>query len=193
MRRAFAAFRLISLAALVIASVIAPAAVSAAPKDREVEVLFVSRAELEAAGLITSDAVGPMPQHGCLFDCIYADNKVFTGTTNVYVTKVSGPGPATMSLDVQYAVSNSFSASVSIGADKVSAEMGFSVTWSASQTYKYSVNVPSGACWTIRAYNVFNTYKFEVWNHALIGPDSKLGTGTARRFMGVKYTLAKSC
>ncbi len=193
MRHSFATFRLIALAALVVATVMAPASVSAAPKVREVEVLFVSRAALEAAGLITSDAVGPTPQHGCVFDCIYADNKVFTGTTNVYVTKVSGPGPATMSLDVQYAVSNTFSASVSIGADKVSAEMGFSVTWSANQTYKYSVNVPAGACWTIRAYNTYNTYRFEVWNHAFIGSDSKLGTGTARRFMGVKYTLTKSC
>lgn len=171
----------------------APASISAAPPVKEVEVAFISRAELEAAAVITSDANGPTPQDWCLFDCNYAKNRQFVNTTNEYVTKVAGNGPGTLAMDIARQVSNSFSATVSVGADKVSAAMGFGVTWTDTQTYKYSTTVPSGACWTIRAYNVMNNYTFEVWEHAFVGSDFKVGAGKAKRFMGIKFTLTKAC
>src|SRR5215204_1508394 len=128
MRRSISAFRIISLVALVATSVLAPATASAAPKPKEVEVLFISRAELEAAGLMTSDALGPSAQLWCLWDCNYARNSRFAGTINEFVTRVSGPGPSTLAMDITRQVSNSFNATVTVGVDKVSAAVGFSVT-----------------------------------------------------------------
>jgi hypothetical protein len=193
MRGSIIAFRTIGLVSLVVAGMLAPATVAAAPKPKEVEVLFISRAELEAAGLMTSDALGPTPQLWCLWDCNYARNSRFAGTTNEFVTRVSGPGPGTLAMDITRQVSNSFTATVTVGADKVSAAVGFSVTWTDTQTYKYSTTVPGGACWTIRAYNTMDNYAFEVWQSAFIGPDFKVGTGRAKRFMGIKFTLTKAC
>ena len=193
MRPSISVFRIIGLVAVVAASVLAPATAFAAPKPKEVEVLFISRAELEAAGLTTSDALGPKPQLWCLWDCNYARNSRSVGTTNDFVTKVSGPGPGTVAMDISRQVSNSFNATVTVGADKISAAVGFSVTWTDTQTYTYSTTVPSGACWTIRAYNTMDNYAFEVWQHAFIGPDFKVGTGRAKRFMGIKFTLTKVC
>jgi len=193
MRRSISAFRIISLVALVATSVLAPATASAAPKPKEVEVLFISRAELEAAGLMTSDALGPSAQLWCLWDCNYARNSRFAGTINEFVTRVSGPGPSTLAMDITRQVSNSFNATVTVGVDKVSAAVGFSVTWTDTQTYKFATTVPGGACWTIRAYNNMDNYAFEVWQNAFIGPDFKVGTGRAKRFMGIKFTLTKAC
>jgi hypothetical protein len=193
MRGSISAFRNISLVALVAVTVLAPATVSAAPKPKETEVLFISRAELEAAGLMTSDALGPTSQLWCMWDCNYARNSRSVGTSNEFVTRVSGPGPGTLAMDITRQVSNSFTATVTVGADKISAAVGFSVTWTDSQTYKYSTTLPSGACWTIRAYNTMDNYAFEVWQNAFIGPDFKVGTGGAKRFMGIKFTLTKAC
>jgi len=193
MHRSISAFRIISLVALIATSVLAPATVSAAPKPKEVEVLFISRAELEAAGLMTPDTLAPTPQLWCLWDCNYARNSRPVGKTNEFVTRVSGPGPGTLAMDITRQVSNSFTATVTVDADKISVAVGFSVTWTDTQTYKYSTTLPSGACWTIRAYNTMESYAFEIWQKAFIGPDFKVGTGRAKRFMGIKFTLTKAC
>ena len=71
----------------------------------------------------------------------------------------------------------------------VSAGVGFNVQRSESVAYRSSTTVPSGACWSIRAYNVFFEYGFEVWQEPFIGPDRRIGSGSARDFRGIRVRL----
>jgi hypothetical protein len=106
---------------------------------------------------------------------------------------VQGNGPTTIAIDISRTVRNSFSATVSVSAEVVTAGIGFNVEWSETVAYKSSTSVPSGACWTIRAYNVFYEYGFEIWQEPFIGSDKKIGTGTARNFQGIEFRLSKWC
>ena len=154
--------------------------------------VFVSVEELRDAGLLV-DSVDPdpgiTPQWGCVVDCWHLKNVVYTGETNSFVTQVKGnPGPMTLTLSQTRTVSNSFSATVGIKASVVTAEIGFSVTWSASQQYQASINVPSGACRILKAYNTYKNYRYEIWDQNFIGDPFKVGSGTAKKFIGVLYT-----
>lgn len=177
---------------------LAPASATAANGDRPLReiVTFVSRAELRRQGLLsaTDDGGGGIqPQALCLFDCVYVKNRRYVRTLRPFVTFVQGNGPTTIAIDLTRTVRNSFSANVGVSAEVVSAGVGFSVERSESVTYRSSAVVPSGACWTIRAYNVFFEYSFEVWVEPFIGSDRKIGSGTARDFQGIEFRLAKSC
>jgi hypothetical protein len=186
---------LISLAAAIALGL--PGAASASPpqerKGTVVAQYFVSADQLRAAGMLVDKAdpdPGIQPQWGCVFDCWYLRKVVYTGQTNVFRTQAKGsPGPMTLTLSTTLTVSNSFTATVGVKAAVVSAGVGFSVTWSASQTYSASVSVPSGACRIIKAYDTFNNYRFEVWDQNFIGDPFKVGSGTAKRFIGVWYQV----
>ncbi len=182
------------LSALFLVGVLAPAAVAARSPDRDV-VAFVSRAELIRQGLLTpqSSTSGPTTQALCVWDCIYVKNRRFLRTVKPFVTMVQGNGPTTIAIDITRTVKNSFSASVSVSAEIVTAGVGFNVERSETVAYRSSTTVPNGACWTIRAYNVFFEYGFEIWQEPFIGSDRKIGTGTARDFQGVEFRLSKWC
>jgi hypothetical protein len=188
------------VAGLLVAGLVAPVGALAAPPDkaRGEVVTFVSRDELVEAGLIvptagaaTSASAGT--QALCLWDCIYVTNRRYLRTLKPFVTMVRGNGPSTIAIDITRTVTNSFSATVGVTASVVSAGVGFNVQRSESVAYRSSTQVPSGACWTIRAYNVFYEYGFEVWEEPFIGADRKIGTGTARDFRGIEFRLSKSC
>jgi hypothetical protein len=182
------------LTALVLAGVVAPAAVAARSPDRDV-VTFVSRAELIRQGLLTpqSSTSGPTTQALCVWDCIYVKNRRYLRTVKPFVTMVQGNGPTTIAIDISRTVRNSFTATVSVSAEVVTAGVGFNVEQSETVSYKSSTSVPNGACWTIRAYNVFFEYGFEIWQEPFIGSDKKIGTGTARDFQGIEFRLSKWC
>lgn len=185
------------LAVILITGVVGPASVAAAgPRpDRDV-VTFVSRAELIRKGLLEptpSTSGGPTTQAFCLFDCIYVTNRRYLRTVKPFVTMVQGNGPTTIGIDMTRTVTNSFNSTVSVSAEVVSAGVGFNVQRSESVTYRASTTVPSGACWTLRAYNVFYEYGFEVWQEPFIGSDRKIGSGTARDFQGIEFRLTKAC
>ena len=185
------------MAALLVIGLVAPAAVAARSSDaarREV-VTFISRAELARQGLITasSEAYSPGTQALCVWDCIYVKNRRFLRTVKPFVTTVQGNGPTTIAIDISRTVRNSFSATVSVSAEVVTAGVGFNVEASETVAYKSSTAVPNGACWTIRAYNVFFEYGFEIWQEPFIGADRKIGTGTARNFQGIEFRLSKWC
>jgi len=129
----------------------------------------------------------------CLWDCIYVTNKRYLRTVKPFVTMVQGNGPTTMSIDITRSVKNSFSATVSVSAEVVTAGVGFNVERTESVTYRSSTSVPNGACWTLRAYNVFYEYAFEVWQEPFVGSDRKIGSGTARDFKGIEFRLTKAC
>lgn len=185
------------LAVVVAVGLVAPAAVAAGNRDssRKEVVTFVSRAELIAKGLIVpatgSSSAGT--QALCVWDCIYVKNRRYLRTIKPFVTMVQGNGPTTIAIDITRTVKNSFSANVSVSAEVVTAGVGFNVERSESVSYRSSTTVPNGACWTIRAYNVFFEYSFEVWQEPFIGSDRKIGTGTARDFQGIEFRLTKWC
>jgi hypothetical protein len=173
-----------------------PAASMAASREKPGQVVseyFVSIDELRASGLLTDETdlgSGPQPDWWCVFGCTSVKNVVYVNQTNAFVTQVKGsPGPMTLTLSGTYSVANSFSANVGVTADVVSAGVGFSVTWTASQTYSASTSVPTGACRIIKAYNTFNNYSFDVWQDQFIGDPYKIGSGVAHRFIGVWYQV----
>jgi hypothetical protein len=184
---------------LLVAGLVAPVGALAAPPDKAPRgvVTFVSRDELIRAGLITPRTTAAKTavstQALCLWDCIYVTNRRYLRTLKPFVTMVQGNGPATIAIDIARTVSNSFSATVGVNASVVSAGVGFNVQRSETVAYRSSTTVPSGACWSIRAYNVFFEYAFEVWEEPFIGADRKIGTGTARDFRGVEFRLSKFC
>jgi hypothetical protein len=185
------------LVVVVALGLVAPAAVAAGNRDsaRKEVVTFVSRAELIARGLIVpatgSSSAGT--QALCVWDCIYIKNRRYLRTIKPFVTMVQGNGPTTIAIDITRTVRNSFSANVSVSAEVVTAGVGFNVERSESVAYRSSTTVPNGACWTIRAYNVFFEYSFEVWQEPFIGSDRKIGTGTASDFQGIEFRLTKWC
>lgn len=188
------------LAAIVIAGVAGPGSVAAAaPRHERDVVTFVSRAELIRKGLLTpappaaTRSTGVTPQALCLFDCLYLKNRRYLRTVKPFVTMVQGNGPTTIGIDLTRTVKNSFSASVNVSAEVVSAGVGFNVERTESVTYRSSTSVPNGACWTLRAYNVFYEYGFEVWEEPFIGADKKIGSGSARDFQGIEFRLTKAC
>lgn len=186
----------LAMAVVVALGLVAPATAAASgDRSRKEVVTFVSRAELVAKGLIVpatgNSTVGT--QALCVWDCIYVKNRRFLRTVKPFVTMVQGNGPTTIAIDITRTVKNSFSASVSVSAEIVTAGVGFNVERSETVAYRSSTTVPSGACWTIRAYNVFFEYGFEVWQEPFIGSDRKIGTGTARDFQGIEFRLSKWC
>ncbi len=187
----------LAMAVVVALGLVAPATAAAGSGDRSGKevITFVSRAELVAQGLIMpatgNSSVGT--QALCVWDCIYIKNRRFLRTVKPFVTMVQGNGPTTIAIDITRTVKNSFSASVSVSAEIVTAGVGFNVERSETVAYRSSTTVPSAACWTIRAYNVFFEYGFEVWQEPFIGSDRKIGTGTARDFQGVEFRLSKWC
>ena len=183
------------LSALLLVGVVAPAAVAARSTPSRDVVTFVSRAELIRQGLLTpqSSTSGPTTQALCVWDCIYVKNRRFLRTVKPFVTMVQGNGPTTIAIDISRTVRNSFSATVSVSAEVVTAGVGFNVERSETVAYKSSTSVPNGACWTIRAYNVFFEYGFEIWQEPFIGADRKIGTGSARDFQGIEFRLSKWC
>ena len=141
------------------------------PSAREI-VTFVSREELIRKGLIASrpSAVGTVSaQAPCLWDCIYVKNRRYLRTLKPFVTMVMGNGPSTIAIDITRTVTNSFSATVGVSAEVVSAGVGFNVQRSETVAYRSSTTVPNHACWTVRAYNVFFEYGYEVWKEPFIG------------------------
>ena len=188
----------LSLALVLIAGVVGPASVAAAaPPVKRDEITFISRAQLIRQGLLTpaptATTSGATTQALCLFDCIYVQNRRYLRTVKPFVTMVQGNGPTTIGIDLTRTVKNSFNATVSVSAEVVTAGVGFNVERSESVTYRSSTSVPNGACWTLRAYNVFYEYGFEVWQEPFIGSDRKIGTGTARNFQGIEFRLTKAC
>jgi hypothetical protein len=184
------------LAAALSIGLVAPAAVGARTIDETVT--FVSRAELQRQGLLTparsTRSTGPLATKAlCLWDCIHVRNTRYLRTLRPFVTMVQGNGPVTIAIDIARTVKNSFTATVGVSAEVVSAGVGFNVERAETVTYRSSTTVPSGACWTLRAYNVFYEYGFEVWKEPFIGSDTKIGAGSARDFQGIEFRLTKAC
>ncbi len=182
------------LVVLLVTGLAAPVGAAAGAPSPDEVVTFVSRPDLIRQGLIRSGTPArTSTQALCLFDCIYVANRRYLRTVKPFVTMVKGNGPATIAIDITRTVKNSFSATVGVTAQVVTAGVGFSVERSESVTYRSSTSVPNKACWTMRAYNVFFEYAFEVWREPFIGADTKIGSGTARDFQGIEFRLSKSC
>ena len=92
MHRSISAFGIASLPGW--RPVCSPRRPSAAPRRSE-----ASSSPPNRAGLMTSDTLAPTPQLWCLWDCNYA-RTVVGGHDQRFVTRVSGPGPGTLAMDI---------------------------------------------------------------------------------------------
>ncbi|CAN5856376.1 hypothetical protein BH24CHL6_BH24CHL6_06950 [soil metagenome] len=192
------------ITALLIMSGLVPGAAAAKPPEgrgpRTVSVVFSVDA-LRAGGYL-SDESGPMaapstdqlePQWGCISNCVWLENVRYAGKNEPFVTMVKGNGPGKLTLELSQMVTNGWTATLGLDAKVVSAGVEFNVSWSATQRYAYQAQVPKGACWTIRAYNIYYDYSYDVWHNPFLGGPYKSGSGRAWKFMGVKYVLTKTC
>ena len=182
--------------ALVLVSLTASGVDAASPRSAYEFSYVVSRADLVKAGQLidfSSPHAGPTTRAGCLWDCDHVRNVTYVGQNKPFVTLVKGNGPQTLGMNVTLTTQNGYTATIGISAGAVTAGVGFNVNWSGSVSYTTSTVVPSGSCYTIRAYNIFNDYTYEIWREPFFGPDYRVGTGRAWKFMGVQYTVTKSC
>jgi hypothetical protein len=192
------------LATLIMMGSLVPEAAAAKPQEgrgpKAVTVVFSVEA-LRAGGYLTDESApmaaeptgGFEPQWGCVANCFWLQNVKYAGKNEPFVTMVKGNGPGKLSLELSQTVTNGWTATVGVEAKVVSAGVEFNVSWSATQRYAYETQVPRGACWTIRAYNIYHDYTYDVWHNPFLGDPYKLGSGRAWKFMGVKYVLTKSC
>lgn len=96
-------------------------------------------------------------------------------------------GPANAKMTISEKVSASFNATVDVSSTVVSNGVGFSVTSEFHVSDEYNVTVPSGKTYNIRAHPIYLIKSFEVWNDPWIGWDTKVGTGTAYKPIGVCF------
>ncbi|PLR78039.1 hypothetical protein CU633_07205 [Bacillus sp. V3-13] len=96
-------------------------------------------------------------------------------------------GPSTPTMTVTETVSASFNANVGVSAQVVSAGVGFNVTSTYTVSDSYSVKVPAGKTYNIRANPIFLIKNYEVWNDPWIGFDKKVGSGSAQKPIGVCF------
>ena len=105
-----------------------------------------------------------------------------------YVAKVvGGPGPTTIHMSQSTTISNSFSANVDIGAEVVSAGVGFDVTSGYTTTLQCDLSIPQGKYGAIEAYPLYNVYSYDVMYSPFIGSPYKIGEGNASKAVGVFY------
>ena len=132
------------------------------------------------------------PQALCVWDCIYVKNRRFLRTVKPFVTMVQGNGPTTIAIDISRTVRNSFSATVSVSAEVVTAGVGFNVEASETVAYKSSTAVPAvpagrsvpTTCSSIRVRDLAGAV------HRGRQEDRH---GTARNFQGIEFRLQKWC
>lgn len=100
-------------------------------------------------------------------------------------------GPSTATMSISQGISASFSANVSVDSEVVSSGVGFSVTDTFTVTDSYSVNVPSGYTYNIKARPIYLVKNYDIWNDPFIGWDYQLGSGYAMKPVGVCFALYK--
>ncbi|WP_065960522.1 hypothetical protein [Curtobacterium sp. UCD-KPL2560] len=104
---------------------------------------------------------------------------------------VSGVGPGTLSLTKSVAVSNSVTGNAGVSAEAVSGSVGFNVTSTYTTSTGYSVAIPSGQTWILRADAVYSVKSFH-WTQTQScntpgGGFSKSGNGKAYEFERLQY------
>ncbi|MCJ1714381.1 hypothetical protein [Curtobacterium sp. VKM Ac-2922] len=104
---------------------------------------------------------------------------------------VSGVGPGTLSLTKSVAVSNSVTGNAGVSAETVSGSVGFNVTSTYTTSTGYSVAIPAGQTWVLRADAVYSVTTFH-WTQTQTcnvpgGGFSKSGNGKAYKFERLQY------
>ena len=98
-----------------------------------------------------------------------------------------------LTLSQTLTVSNSVSLGVGVTAPMVSASLGFNVTASWATNYQYQTGpIARGKRVQIQAFNVWQGYSYDIWmTPAFAAPNraEKVGSGTALKFIGVRYVV----
>lgn len=105
--------------------------------------------------------------------------------------QVSAVGPGTLSLTKSVSVSNSVTGNGGVSAGTVSGSVGFNVTSTYTTATGYSIQVPKGQTWVLRADAVYTVKSFH-WTQKQScnvpgGGFSKSGDGKAYKFSELKY------
>ena len=101
------------------------------------------------------------------------------------------PGPSKPTMTISEKVSATFSSDVSVSASVITAGVGFSVTKEFAVSDSYSISVPAGENYNIKARPIYLIKNFEVWNDPTIGWDTKKGSGYAKKPIGVCFAVYK--
>lgn len=110
------------------------------------------------------------------------------GSQSEYSVTIS-PGTSA-SITQSWSVSNSFSTTINIGKDIVSAQLGYNVTQTTdvSQTCSADVNT-TGHDETLEWESVFVYQSYDIYWHTDLGGDTFQGTGWAQEYIEPKCTL----
>lgn len=100
-------------------------------------------------------------------------------------------GPSTATMKISEGVTASFNASVSVSAKIVTSGVGFNVSKSYTVEDTYTIKIPSGKTYNIKARPILLTKNFQVWHDPLIGWDTKKGSGSAHKPIGVCFSVYK--
>lgn len=103
----------------------------------------------------------------------------------------SGQGPGSLSLQINEGVSATWSASVGVPAQVVSAGVGFDVTSSYHVTSGFTVYVPSGKTYQLMAYPMYNVYMYQVYYNPTIGGEYWVGSGYAQYPVEICYAWSE--
>ncbi|MBT9260377.1 MAG: hypothetical protein KM310_11620 [Clostridiales bacterium] len=119
-----------------------------------------------------------------------------TGSDQFIGTEVlrrsSYEGPADVNITVSETMKASWSATVGISADIVSAGVGFDVEGYYTVTESYSTHVPSGYIVTITVYPKYHRVFFDVWYKPVIGDAYKVGSGSAKKLSGYHFSRSQT-
>lgn len=184
---------LLAGAALSLGLLVPSAAAATAPTSTIPAGQLVTTVLIPSANIVAVSAGGSVsPMWGCAWNCLYLANVTNGGINKSLVSgaAVQGNGPMQLTLGITIGQTNNYSANVGIAAGIVTAGTGVDIGESYSVDYQASVNVPSGSCWRLQAYNIWQNVNFQVWDQNLIGNPSEVGWGWAWGFNG--YEVRRS-
>ena len=98
---------------------------------------------------------------------------------------------STLGVSESLAVSNNCSTTIEFSDGVVTSALGFSVSYSATTTATYEIELPPGETARIDIYNVFNTYEFDCMTVWTFNGSSwnEYGTGVANQWSHFGFTV----
>lgn len=100
-------------------------------------------------------------------------------------------GPSTAKMSISEGVTAQWSTNFEVDAQVVSSAVGFTVTKNFTVTDDYTIAVPAGKTYNIKAYPIYLVKNFEIWNDPIIGWDTLKGSGYASKPIGVCFAVYK--
>lgn len=116
--------------------------------------------------------------------------RVTSGSTPI---RMSSGREGTLTMSIQQSVQASYSVSVEIDVEKISAGVGFTVSKTYTVTDTTSIKCLPGYETKLLAYPVYHQQSFQVWDDPCLPllNDKIIGTGNARKPIGVMFRVVR--